>query len=140
VLLRHQAEIEFAASVSRNDRLGPLPLVAAPQSIDATGRQEHCFLQRLSAEIACKAGDPILDFLLLLLGGQSCQQLALSRGRWPDGIIEAGDENTLLLIFEGPQRPDEPPGGVGQVTVRTGVCIFLDRPYPQFDIYYATAT
>jgi hypothetical protein len=40
--------------------------------------------------------------LLLLLGGQSRQQFALTGGRRPDSIIEAGNQNALLLIFEGP--------------------------------------
>jgi hypothetical protein len=78
--------------------------------------------------------------LLLLLGRESSQQFALTGGRWPDSIIEAGNQNALLLIFEGPQSPDEPPGGVGEVTIQTGVRIILDRPYPQLDIHYATAT
>src|SRR6266851_5407006 len=138
VLLRHQTEIYFAAGFSRNDRLRPLTLIATPQSIDRTGGQEHCFLQRLSTEIACQAGDPMLGLFLLLLGGQSRQQFALSCGRWPDGIIEAGNQNALLLIFEGPQGPDEPPRGIGQVTIQTGVRISLHRPYPQLDIHHAT--
>src|SRR5207247_9858651 len=80
VLFRHQAEIYFAASCSRNDRLRPLALVAAPQSIDATGGQEYCFLQRLSAEIACQAGDSMPVLLLLLLGGPRDERLASACG------------------------------------------------------------
>src|SRR5258708_38067036 len=78
--------------------------------------------------------------LLLLLGRESSHQFALTGGRRPDSIIEAGNQNALLLICEGPQCPDEPPGGVGEVTRQTGVRIIPHRPYPQLDIHYATAT
>src|SRR6266700_358587 len=93
----------------------------------------------MSTEIACQAGDPMLGLLLLLLGRESRQQFALTGGRWPDSIIEAGKQNALLLIFESPQCPDEPPGGVGDGTIPTGVRIIFGRPYPQLDIHHATA-
>src|SRR5260370_40567912 len=82
----------------------------------------------------------MLGLLLLLLGRESRQQFALTGGRWPDSIIEAGKQNALLLILESPQSPDEPPGGVGEGTIPSAVRIICDRPGRPLDIRYATAT
>lgn len=56
---------------------------------------------------------PMMAFLVFLLRWQNGKKLALARGRRPHLIVEAREQDTLLLIFEGTERPYKAPGGTG---------------------------
>ena len=130
VLVRHQAKIELASSFSRDNGLGPFALVATPEAIDGAGGQEHRFLQGPAAQISSKAGDPMRGLLLVLFRGERDQQFALSLGGWTHPVVKSGNQYPLLLIFQGTQRPDQTPGGVGSMTRHPRMGILLHRLQP----------
>src|SRR5207302_2545879 len=104
LLVGNQTRGEFCESLGRNYRLGAFPLVAAPDAV-----QFECWTRpkaldggkTLFAEIAGSANGSLK---ILFLPRQSIQRLALGFRDVRDGIVEARDVDTEILVVKSCEK------------------------------------
>lgn len=116
VLIRHEAHRNLGRSLRRNDRLGPLARVAAPDAVDVERRAHAGAFQRRVTRFALHVAD--FQRLLVILEAERrlVERLALGGRQLPHVVVEAGDRHAAVLIDESRHQPRQHVGRVGHRT------------------------
>src|SRR5947207_11541682 len=139
-LFGNETKCQFRHRVTGNHRLGPLPLIAAADSVDLGGRPCPNTLHRIVTGFAEKFRRArFLENQLVAIDWKFAPRFTLPIFEWLDAIVESRDSHATLAIVKCSEQLRESGDRIGDRPAEdSGVQIHLRPSDLDFECRYST--